>query len=261
MIDPIIKKNLWPEQVNLKQVTTPDGRWYEDSDGNKYYSVSTINSYKDPFNPYFWWLKLGRDALEEEGKDFDKDLALQIGEELGEEIKVTAAKEGSRMHELIEQFLFSGYEIPEKETGRGYQLFKQYLNNFLIGTHVVPHLIEVKLAHLEDGYGYAGTVDCVATIESHKYDKPKLAIIDHKSIRKIETCSKRLKKYKKQLAAYLVAVESIYGVEIDIGILNFASARSFKSYEFTRDEILESYQEFKEDVEYFYNNGGPESIS
>jgi len=112
-IDPVIKNNLWEELPELKQVTLPDGRYYEKGD-DKYYSVTTII-------------------------DASKSVGSKNAIEAWKKSEIAAgldpnrySVEGEHMHSLIEYYYRNNYKYPPKEQcfGRGYRLFKQYDEGF-----------------------------------------------------------------------------------------------------------------------------------
>lgn len=237
-IDPAIQKNLWEPLPELKQVTLDDGRYYE-KDGEKYYSVTTII-------------------------DAAKTVGSKKAIEAWKKAEIAAGLdpnrysiEGEHMHSLIEYYYRNNYKYPPLKDckGRGYSLFKQYDQGFLKNTHVVPHIIEGRVYNEVDGMKYAGTIDLVATIQTEPEGPKRLALIDHKSISQIKNASSKRKGYIVQLAAYAKAIKDRYGKTVDVCILNFASEKSFKSYEIDMSEVLEQWDQFYYKLHAFYQKG------
>lgn len=241
-IDPIIQKNLWEDQgEHLTQVTLPHGRYYIDENNNRHYSVSTILDKTMPG---------GKRAALQKWKD-------SIGEDAAEKIRQDSAANGTKMHELIENYLFGGFAYPEDSqcTGKAGMMFRQYRRGFLDKAHLVPTLIEAKLHYAPNGYGYAGSVDFCGGVQLPGEDEPILTVLDHKSINKIENASGRMPGYRKQLAAYFAAIRYMYGVDVRRGIVNFASTKGFRQYIVSFEEMEIAWKLFYQDLERFYQEG------
>lgn len=238
-IDPLITKGLWDDRGGeLTQVTHESGRYYTDSSGAKYYSVSTI---KD---------KTMHSAM----ADGLLKWRARVGAEEADRIRRTSAADGTSMHGLIESYLKRGYQIPDEAEGTasGWRLFNQYYEGFLHGAYVIPRLIEGKVFYAPNGYGYAGTVDLVADIQLADDPEPILTIVDHKSIGDMKKVSSRVTGYGEQLAAYAAAVRSMYGKDIKRGVLNFASTRGYKQYMITFGKLEEYWSKFYDKLERFH---------
>lgn len=241
-IDPLILKGLWDNSgETLEQVTLESGRYYKDTSGKKYYSVSTVLD--KTMHP------AKRKALD------DWRASLPAGE--ADLIKNSAASRGTQLHMMVEQYLLRGYQLPDEEfcCGEAYQLFQQYHKGFLRPSYIIPRLIEGKTHYLPNGkYGYAGTVDLVADIQLPTDAKPILTAVDHKSINNISKASDRVRGYKEQLAGYIASIRHKYGDAGDIqrGIINFVSTRGFRQYVMDFAEIEEFWGKFHDKLERFY---------
>lgn len=219
--------DLWKkQQKKLTQITTEEGRWYEDSKKKKYYSVTTVlDAQKSPQDII---------ALEQYK---EKEIAA------GRDPK-QAALDGTELHRLIEEYLLGDYELPDFEKDRPHKLFKQYYEGFLKPVHVVPHLIEKQLYTSINNFGYAGTVDLVATIQTEPEGPEELVLIDHKSIKYTSQINWKVKKHLLQSAAYAKAVKDRYGKEIDKIVINYASTTKFESRVFEKEEIVKAWNNF-----------------
>jgi hypothetical protein len=232
---------IWKPKKGLKQVTTDKGRWYE-KDGKKFYSVTTIidaqNSAQDKLTLEKW-----KQKEIEAGRDPNK-----------------ASMDGDLMHKLIEDFL-EDYELPEASKERGYKLFEQYYKGFLLPTHIVPHLIEGRLYNTVQGYGYAGTVDLVATIQTEPEGPEILTVIDHKSIKNIKQIDWKAPKHLLQIAAYAKAIKDQYGKEVDEARVNYASTTGFESRVYNKEEIAQAWSNFyRFKLKKFYEEGHDDKL-
>jgi hypothetical protein len=253
-IDGLILKTLWEEKNGLTQVDTDTGRHYS-KDGIIYHSVTTILGSLNTF-------------------DFSKWREEQIAKGIHPE---RSAIEGDHMHKLIECYFKSGHgdptqyinktiDIPKYEgvektrSDRGYELYKNYNNHFLKTFDIKPHLIEskvychktVQLDKKKFDISYAGTLDLAATV-----NEEGIFIIDHKSLSDMKYISSKKKGYIPQLAAYVCAVEWLYGIEVAGAYLNFSATKDsrpnkkcldlpkFKSYKISKEELYRGWQQFK----------------
>ena len=165
----------------LERVTAPDGsRVYQTPSGRAYPSVTTVTGL------------LSKDAIIAWRK--------RVGEEEANRVSSKAAKRGTRVHALCEDFLSNKEVMVDMFDHDMWEKFKPLLlriNNI--------HALETPLYsdHLE----VAGTVDCIAEFDG------KVSVIDFKT-------SKRLKSrddihgYFMQCSAYAVAFEELTGVPV-----------------------------------------------
>lgn len=165
---------------SLKRVDSPNGRTYETPTGRKYPSVTSVLGMMDKSSLYEW--------------------RKRVGEEEANRISARAARRGTVIHGLCEDYLLG--KNPEVS------IFDQQVFRSLI-----PHLDKINNIHALESKLYsdhlqvAGTVDCIA-----EYDG-KLSVIDFKT-------SKRQKQrddihgYFIQTSAYAVAFEERTGIPV-----------------------------------------------
>ena len=169
------------EIPKLERVTAPDGsRVYQTPSGRSYPSVTTVTGL------------LGKEAIMAWRK--------RVGEEEANRVSSKAAKRGTRVHTLCEDFLSNKEVMVDMFDHDMWEKFKPLLlriDNI--------HALETPLYsdHLE----VAGTVDCIAEFDG------KVSVIDFKT-------SKRLKSrddihgYFMQCSAYAVAFEELTGIPV-----------------------------------------------
>ena len=165
----------------LERVTAPDGsRVYQTPSGRAYPSVTTVTGL------------LSKEAIMAWRK--------RVGDEEANRVSNKAAKRGTRVHTLCEDFLSNKEVMVDMFDHDMWEKFKPLLlriNNI--------HALETPLYsdHLE----VAGTVDCIAEFDG------KVSVIDFKT-------SKRLKSrddihgYFMQCSAYAVAFEELTGIPV-----------------------------------------------
>lgn len=170
----MIFKYIEHEFPKLKRITSPEGvRVYETPTGKAYPSVTTVTGL------------LKRDHIMEWRR--------RVGDEQANKISSAAARRGTRIHSLCENYLLNKEVKPEFLDVEMWRDLPQYLNQI---NNI--HALETKL--YSDYLEVAGTVDCIAEY------KGKLSVIDFKtSSRKKE--SDDIKDYYMQCSAYAVAFE------------------------------------------------------
>lgn len=167
-------------QIKNNQLTFTDGRFYIDTDGNYYPSVTTIlEAYPKTYQFYEW--------LKSQGNDSDK-------------IRDAAGVRGSAVHDLTEKY-DNNFEVSLLDANGNPQyslevwaMFERYVD---FSNRYTPNNILVEQNFI--GHGFAGTVDRVAEIEGKKY------IID------IKTSNALYDSYWLQLAAY----RKLYNEDVD----------------------------------------------
>lgn len=158
----------------LKRITNDDGiRVYETPSGKAYPSVTTVTGLLKR-NDIMEWRK-------------------RVGDEQANKISSTAARRGTRVHSLCENYLLNKEVKPDYLDVEMWRDLPQYLNQI---NNI--HALEAKL--YSDYLEVAGTVDCVA-----EYDG-KLSVIDFKTSSRVKE-SKDIKDYYMQCSAYAVAFE------------------------------------------------------
>lgn len=124
----------------------------------------------------------------------------RVGEEEANRISSRAAKRGTAIHSLCEDYLYGKNPTPS--------MFDQQVFNSLI-----PHLDKIDNIHALESKLYsdhlqvAGTVDCIAEYEG------RLSVIDFKTSRRIKT-KEEIPGYFIQTAAYAIAFEERTGIPV-----------------------------------------------
>ena len=168
----------------LEQVNTDTGRYYKTPTGVLYPSVTTVTGL------------MGQKAIQEWRK--------RVGEEEANKISSQAARRGTRIHQLCEDYL-NGDDIDTSN-----YTFIDALNfkslKIILDEHIDNiHMQETRL--YSDYLRMAGTVDCIAEW------KGKLAIIDFKTARKLKL-KEYITNYFCQAAAYAIMYEERFGIPV-----------------------------------------------
>ena len=169
------------EFPKLNRVTAEDGsRVYETPTGEKYPSVTTVVSLVK--------------------KDIINEWRKRVGEEEANRISSTAARRGTRIHSLCENYISNELVHPELfdvEMWNRFRPLLHYINNvYAIEQALYSHHLEV-----------AGTVDCIA-----EYDG-KLSVIDFKTSKRIKSRDD-IHDYFMQCSAYAVAFEEMTDIPV-----------------------------------------------
>ncbi len=177
--------------LQSKQLTLLDARFYQTNDGGYVPSVTTILEAYPKGAAYYNWLK-------EAGKDAD-------------EIRDEAGRRGSVVHKLTE--LYDAGEEVHLVNPNGsidyklneWAMFERYVE-FRSRFDFIIDAIEINIINAE--LGYAGTIDRIITINGQKM------LID------IKTSNAIYSSYWLQLAAYRSLLLNSMGIRIDkVGIL------------------------------------------
>lgn len=165
----------------LKRVTNPDGsRLYETPSGGTYPSVTTITGL------------LKKAAIMEWRK--------RVGEEQANKISSTAARRGTRVHQLCEDYLRTGNAEPDIFDQEMWVKFKPLLENI---NNI--HALETPL--YSDHLQVAGTVDCIAEYNG------VVSVIDFKTSSRVKSRDD-IHDYFMQCSAYAVAFEERTGIPV-----------------------------------------------
>ena len=166
---------VFTETINRK-------RFYVTPDGNKYPSITTVLSGR---------AKEGINAWRQ-----------RVGEAVANNIMRTAAKRGTAVHELCENYL-NNEELKNQEVLplAMFTLLKPELDN-------INNIVMQEGGLYSDKWGIAGRVDCIA-----EYDG-KLTVIDFKTSTK-EKKEEWIENYFIQCTAYCEMFEERYGRAID----------------------------------------------
>jgi len=173
-------------QINNKQLTFLDSRFYSTEDGGFVPSVTTILEAYPKGAAYFNWLK-------ENGKDAD-------------EIRDEAGRRGSVVHKLTEDY-DSGKEVQLVNASGGidyklneWAMFERYVE-FRRRFQFVTDCVELNIISKE--LGYAGTIDRVIEMDGEKI------LLD------IKTSNAIYPSYWLQLAAYRSLLMNAAGARVD----------------------------------------------
>jgi hypothetical protein len=173
-------------QINNKQLTFLDSRFYSTEDGGFVPSVTTILECYPKGAAYYNWLK-------ENGKDAD-------------EIRDEAGRRGSVVHKLTE-FYDAGYEVslinPQGQIEyklNEWSMFERYVN-FRNRFQFVTDSIELNIISKE--LGYAGTIDRIIDMDGEKI------LLD------IKTSNAIYPSYWLQLAAYRSLLMNKAGIRVN----------------------------------------------
>ena len=168
------------EEVHTETINKK--RFYVTPDGNKYPSITTVLSGR---------AKEGINAWRE-----------RVGEAVANQIMRTAAKRGTAVHELCEDYL-NNKELGNQEVLplAMFTLLKPELDN-------INNIVAQEVGLYSDRWGIAGRVDCIADYDG------KLTVIDFKTSTK-EKKEEWIENYFIQCTAYCEMFEERYGRAID----------------------------------------------
>jgi len=170
------------ELVNVPMIeakTTPEGRMYETPDGNRYPSVTTV---------------LGNRPEKKKGL---AEWRKRVGEEEATRISTQAARRGTSVHRLVEDYLIDLKEPDLNEMPTAISSFKSIKKSLDVNLEVIRG-IEVPL--YSDRLKLAGRCDCVGVWSG------KNSIIDFKTSRKLKKES-WIEDYFLQCTAYSLMFE------------------------------------------------------
>jgi hypothetical protein len=172
----------------LKRVTENGKRFYETPDGNKYPSITTVLSHFSAKGIAEW--------------------RRRVGAEVANKITTQAARSGTSVHQMAEDYLNNIEWKTEKTMPFDIETFlkiKPVLDNR------VDNIYAQEKPMYSDHLGLAGTVDCVADFDG------KLSVIDFKTSRQPMVGDKygKLEKYFRQAAGYAVMFEERYKMPIN----------------------------------------------
>ena len=174
--------------VNIDEIKTETingGRYYVTPTGEKYPSITTVLSI------------LSKKAIMEWRK--------RVGAEEANKISTQAARRGTNVHQMCEDYLNNKTYITEKTMPVDKEMFAtlkpildEHINNI--------HTQEATL--YSDYLGVAGRVDCIAEFDG------RLSVIDFKTSRKLKK-KEWISNYFQQASAYCVMYEERTGIPID----------------------------------------------
>jgi len=179
-----IFNHLSPKEIpQLEQVNTDSGRYYKSPTGVLYPSVTTVTGLMNV--------------------DSIKKWRKAVGEEAANAISSKAARRGTRIHSICEDYLnnkldTSKHSIIDLDN---FNSLKEYMDEHIDNIH----LQETRL--YSDFLQMAGTVDCIAEYAG------RLSIIDFKTARKAKNRD-YIQNYFCQATAYAIMYEELTGIPV-----------------------------------------------
>jgi len=191
------------DYVQLKRVTTPEGRKYVGADKVPVPSVTTVLDKTSDKTALFEWRK-------------------RVGDEEANRISRESAGLGTKVHNAIEKYIL-GEEI--SFGNNQISVMAKEMSQLVIdeGFKNVDEVWGTEIGLLAHGL-YAGTTDCVGL---HNGDE---AIIDFKTSKKIKK-EEWIEDYYLQCCAYALAHNEMYGTNIKKGVILMVSRdNKFKEF-------------------------------
>jgi hypothetical protein len=197
-----------------------EGKRYQKWGDNHYPGVTTILSATKP--------QRDKQKLDE--------WKAKVGAEQAEFISKSACDRGSEVHKCIEDTLVGKTPICSEQHLSFWESIRPVLKNV---SNI--QLIEGALWHPE---GFAGSVDCVADWNG------QLSVIDWKTSTKPKK-EQWILDYKLQTAAYCAAVNRLYNLKINRGVIVIANGNKPADV-FEIDDLFGYWQQFKKRVKLFH---------
>ena len=203
----MIELELVNEDYSLKQITGETGRVYVDGEGNEYPSITTVLSI------------LNKKAIME--------WRARVGEEEANRISSQAAARGSKVHDMIEDYVL-GKEVSSENliAMQNFKEIKPIIDKSLSKVYATEKRMYSK--HL----GVAGTVDCVGVWNNRR------AIIDWKTSAKFKK-KEWVSNYFMQACAYSIMWEERTGQPITQLIVAIAGDQGPQIFEEHRDNWVD----------------------
>ena len=203
-------KEVYTETINKK-------RFYVTPEGNKYPSITTVLSGR---------AKEGINAWRQ-----------RVGEAVANQIMRTAARRGTAVHELCENYL-NNEELGNQEVLplAMFTLLKPELDN-------INNIVAQEVGLYSDNWGIAGRVDCIA-----EYDG-KLTVIDFKTSTK-EKSESWIENYFVQGSAYSVMYKEHFGEDINQIVILITTEQG--TTQVFKKNPVDYLPKLKEYVEEFY---------
>jgi len=173
------------EIPEIQTETINGGRYYVTPTGVKYPSITTVLSI------------LSKKAIMEWRK--------RVGEEEANKISTQAARRGTNVHQMCEDYLNNKPYINHKTMPVDKEMFatlKPFLDKHINNIHTQEATL------YSDYLGVAGRVDCIAEFDG------RLSVIDFKTSRKLKK-KEWISNYFQQASAYCVMYEERTGIPID----------------------------------------------
>ena len=204
----------------LVRVDSPNGRIYQTPTGKSYPSVTSV--------------------LGILGKKEIMEWRARVGEEEANRVSARAARRGTAVHTLCENYLLNKEVEPgpfDLETFNSIRPFLDRINNI--------HCLETQL--YSDYLQVAGTVDCIAEFDG------KTSIIDFKTSKRIKTRDD-IHGYFMQTSAYAVMFEERTGIPVGklVIIMSVDDEKPLLFVE-KRDDWIHKFIELRQDYSKLYN--------
>lgn len=204
----------------LVRIDSKSGRVYQTPSGKSYPSVTSILGL------------LGKAEIQAWRE--------RVGEEEANRVSSRAARRGTAIHSLCEDYLLNKDVKPglfDLETFASIRPFLDRINNV--------HCLETQLFshHLQ----VAGTVDCIAEFDG------RMSIIDFKTSKRIKS-REDIPGYFMQTSAYAVMFEELTGIPVDrlVIIMSVDDEKPLLFVE-KRDDWIGKFIELREDYSKLYN--------
>ena len=198
---------------SLKRVDSPQGRVYQTITGLKYPSVTSVLSMMDKSSLYEW--------------------RKRVGEEEANRVSARAARRGTAIHSLCEEYLYGKNPEPSMFDAQVFNSIKPHLDKI---DNI--HALESKL--YSDYLRVAGTVDCIAEFDG------RLSVIDFKTSRRLKS-REDIPGYFIQTAAYAVAFEERTGIPVSrLVIIMAVDDEQPLIFKEKRDDWIDQFIELRE---------------
>ena len=197
----------------LKRVDSPQGRVYQTITGLKYPSVTSVLSMMDKSSLHEW--------------------RKRVGEEEANRVSARAARRGTAIHSLCEEYLYGKNPEPSMFDAQTFNSIKPHLDKI---DNI--HALESKL--YSDYLQVAGTVDCIAEFDG------RLSVIDFKTSRRLKS-REDIPGYFIQTAAYAVAFEERTGIPVSrLVIIMAVDDEQPLIFKEKRDDWIDQFIELRE---------------
>ena len=204
----------------LVRVDSPEGRKYQTPSGKSYPSVTSVVGL------------LGKEAI--------REWRARVGEEEANRVSARAARRGTTIHSLCENYLLNKEVKPglfDVETFDSIKSLLNRINNI--------HCLETQL--FSDHLQVAGTVDCIAEFDG------RVSVIDFKTSRRIKS-REDIPGYFMQTSAYAVMFEELTRIPVDrLVIIMSVDDEAPLLFIEKRDDWIGKFIELREDYSKLHN--------
>lgn len=204
----------------LVRVDSPEGRKYQTPSGKSYPSVTSIVGL------------LGKEAI--------REWRARVGEEEANRVSARAARRGTDVHSLCENYLLNKEVKPGLFDIEAFNSIKPLLNRI---NNI--HCLETQL--FSDYLQVAGTVDCIAEFDG------RVSVIDFKTSRRIKNRDD-IHGYFMQTSAYAVMFEELTKIPVDrLVIIMSVDDEAPLLFIEKRDDWIGQFIELRNDYSKLYN--------